>query len=306
MSGQSIRLYLADGTVTGVRHAEVVGWTGQALACPRSRLVELTNWPEAKRPGVYLLFGEDEESGRPAVYVGEAENVLSRLQDHLVNKDFWTEIVLFSNKDENLTKAHVRFLESRLIEVARETQRYVVRNSTIPQSPSLPRGDRDAMGDFVENIRKLLGVLGHKVLEPFRAITPEAREAARSELRPQPDLGEIPSLRGTAVILSVKGLLANGVLVDDGLLVLQGSKAASKVMDSLSGSYRRLRSELLERRILSQVGSETSFCEDYLFSSPSAAAAIVVGYSINGRDAWKLKSGVSISAMEAAIAKSQG
>jgi hypothetical protein len=86
--GQSIRIFLADGTVTGVRHAAVVNWTGQAVACPRNRVGERKDWEEAQRPGVYLLFGMEEETGRPAVYIGEAEHVLDRTQDHLANKDF--------------------------------------------------------------------------------------------------------------------------------------------------------------------------------------------------------------------------
>jgi hypothetical protein len=118
--GISIRVYLADGTVTGIRHAEVVNWTGQALSCPRLRIAELGEWDEARRPGVYLLFGTDDTSDRPAVYIGEAENVFDRLQSHLSQKDFWTEIVLFSNKDENLTKAHVRYLEQNSQKLRRQ------------------------------------------------------------------------------------------------------------------------------------------------------------------------------------------
>jgi hypothetical protein len=54
--GKSIRVFLADSTVAGIRFAEVVNWTGQAIACPRSRLGELMTWPEVAKPGVYFLF----------------------------------------------------------------------------------------------------------------------------------------------------------------------------------------------------------------------------------------------------------
>src|SRR5687767_11665869 len=108
--GQSIRIYLADGTVTGIRHAEIINWTGQAIAAPRVRVPELATWSEAKRPGVYFLFGIAEDSGKPLAYIGEGENVYDRLQNHLGSKDYWNEVLLFSSKDENLTKAHVRYL----------------------------------------------------------------------------------------------------------------------------------------------------------------------------------------------------
>ena len=89
--GKSIRIYLADGTVTGIRHAEVVNWTGQAIICPRTRVGELGQWEEVTRPGVYVLFGIDPETGQPLAYVGEAENVYERLQQHLGTKEFSTK-----------------------------------------------------------------------------------------------------------------------------------------------------------------------------------------------------------------------
>ncbi len=154
--GHSIRIFLADGTVTGIRHAEVVNWTGQAVACPSNRVGDLKEWEESQRPGVYLLFGADEATGRAAGYIGEAEHVLDRMQDHLANKDFWNEIILFTNKDQNLTKAHVRYLESRLVDAAKLSKRYVVLNSTTPTAALLPRGDRDAMEDFLDQARAVV------------------------------------------------------------------------------------------------------------------------------------------------------
>ena len=113
--GKSIRIYLADGSVAGIRRGEIVNWTGQAIACPRSRFPELKEWSEeAKRPGIYFLFGQNEESGQDAVYIGEAEIVLDRLYSHISGKEFWTELIAFTSKDDNLTKGHVRYLESRL------------------------------------------------------------------------------------------------------------------------------------------------------------------------------------------------
>lgn len=96
---------MSDGTVTGIRHAEIVNWTGQAVACPRNKVSGLSGWEESQLPGVYFLFGFSDTSDKPTGYIGEAENVLIRLQDHLVKKDFWNEIIFFTNKDENLTTA---------------------------------------------------------------------------------------------------------------------------------------------------------------------------------------------------------
>ena len=89
--GKSIRIYLADAEVGGIRHAEIVNWTGQALAFPRNKVPELKSWPEVRRQGVYFLLGPDEQSLQDAVYIGEAEIVAERVAQHLTNKEFWTE-----------------------------------------------------------------------------------------------------------------------------------------------------------------------------------------------------------------------
>ncbi|MGH8858219.1 MAG: GIY-YIG nuclease family protein [Polaromonas sp.] len=129
--GKQIRIYLADGTASSIRHAEITNWTGQALACPRSRFQDLREWDEVKRPGVYFLFGTAEDSGDDAVYIGESEVVLDRLYAHIAGKEFWAELIAFTSKDDNLTKGHVKYLESRLIQLASEAGRYRVTNSAL-------------------------------------------------------------------------------------------------------------------------------------------------------------------------------
>ena len=86
--GKSIRVYLADGIATGIKHAEIVNWTGQAISCPRKRIAELKDWSESRLPGVYFLVGEDVEHDIPLVYIGESENVHERLSTHGVKKEF--------------------------------------------------------------------------------------------------------------------------------------------------------------------------------------------------------------------------
>lgn len=150
--GKSIRIYLKDGTVTGMKFGEVVNHTIQCIACPRLKASELSLLSEARRPGVYFLFGKDEETNEDKVYIGEAENVFDRLQSHLVQKGFWNEVVFFISKDENLTKAHVKYLESRIVDQAHVARRYKVENSNQPQLPSLPLADRDAMEEFLQQV----------------------------------------------------------------------------------------------------------------------------------------------------------
>jgi len=54
--GRKVTIFLSDGAPSGIRHVEIANWSGQAIACPRSRLNELRNLVEAQRPGVYFLL----------------------------------------------------------------------------------------------------------------------------------------------------------------------------------------------------------------------------------------------------------
>lgn len=297
--GKTIRIYLADASVTGVRHGEIVNWTGQAICCPRSRFQSLSDWPEARRPGVYFLFGIDEESGQDAVYIGEAEVVSDRLANHIREKDFWSEVVAFTSKDDNLTKGHIRYLESRLIEIAKDVGRYVVKNSNAPQLPALPRPDRDAMEEYLETGRTLLGVLGHKVLEPLiervKKIDQKSTDNTTSGIEPPSPL--CPPILAS-FHLNISGIHASAEKTDEGFVVVQGSHAALYAQPSLSSGYRALRNKLEQTGILVKTGTDFEFSKDQLFSSPSQAAAIVVGYSINGREAWCLEDGTTYKAYE--------
>ena len=65
-----------------------------------------------------------------SVYIGEAENVLDRLNQHLrdYNSDkekyYWNSAVAFTGRD--LNKALIRYLENRFVEIARDCGRYQI------------------------------------------------------------------------------------------------------------------------------------------------------------------------------------
>jgi len=308
--GKSIRVYLPNGSVSGIRHGEIVNWTGQALACPRSRFQDLSKWDEVHRPGVYFLFGSDEESGEEAVYIGEAEVVLDRLSSHISAKDFWTELVAFTSKDDNLTKAHVRYLESRLVALAKEAGRYRLINAASPQLPALPRAEIDAMEEFLDLTRTLLGVLGHRVLEPLvsksRSVIPPS-----VEVQPEGQAQAFVKMGVEAVAatdptfhLHVGNLNARATRTDEGIVVLAESEAALNPQSSLPDGYRALRQKLIDTGDLIQFGTKLKLTRDHLFTSPSQAAAVLVETSINGRDAWRLFDGTTYAAYETRLTES--
>jgi len=261
-AGRSIRIFLASGEVTGIRHAELVNWTGQAIACPRSRLDELEKWEEAWRPGVYMLFGAEGPSEREA-YIGESENVMKRIRQHL-GKEFWQEVVVFTSKDENLTKSHVRYLEHRLVFLAKKAGRYKLKNANDANETALPRADKAAMEEFIENLGILIGALGHRVLAPV------AGSAKVEEFR-----------------FSTKGATARGAPTDEGFVVREGSTALNRALDSMGAGNIALKQTLLQGKTLVADGDLLRFTADYLFSTPSQAGSMVSGTSCNGRISWK-------------------
>lgn len=290
--GKTIRIYLADASPTGIKHAELVNWTGQAIVCPRSRISELGKWPESQRPGVYFLFEADDTGSIPCVYIGEAENVQERLKSHLDSKDFWGRVVFFTSKDENLTKAHVKYLESRLIQIANEIGRCVLENGKASSLPSLPRSDRDAMEEFLEPLRTLLGALGFLILQPL----PQATKASQA-----PGDGQV----GSPMFFKVakRGVDAKGAVSDEGFVVWAGSIGDAKVRGSLSPGWRTIREDLVRSGSVVIDGPVIRFTKDALFQSPSAAGAVVSGGVINGREAWRDANGRSINDLEKAISE---
>ena len=161
MNGKQIKLFLVDGSPGGLTTAEITNWTGHVLSAARSDLAELLRRDEAQRTGAYLLLGEDEEAvGNTRCYIGEADVVAERLRYHQREKEFWDRVVVITSKDANLTKAHGRYLESRLIELATRAGRVKVENGTAPSRPGLPEADASDMDFFMSQLEIVLPVLG--------------------------------------------------------------------------------------------------------------------------------------------------
>ncbi|MGM0536729.1 MAG: GIY-YIG nuclease family protein [Pseudomonadota bacterium] len=281
--GRSIRLFLVDGTPNGLLTAEIMNWTGHVLTGPRSKLSELVQRPECGRTGIYFLVGPDPDNSlRPLVYIGESDDVGTRLKQHnrpedKGGKDFWEKVCLVTSKDQNLTKAHVKYLESLLIQNAGQVGRCKLINGTAHDYINLPESDRADMAFFTEQIRTVLPVLGLDFLRetsrPSRE--PEATPAAEPEASPRFTL-EVPQ----------HGIRATGQEIDGEFYVFKGSLARGSWVGTERG-YQSLYNQLCEDGVLVESDGTRVFNEDQSFSSPSAAAAVVSGRSANGRTSWK-------------------
>ena len=280
MPSATIKLFLVHGDPKRLRTAEISNWTGKAVAGPRSEMDGVLAREEALHSGIHLLSGTDSETGKPAVYVGEAESVRDRLRSHL-GKDFWNHAIFFISKDENLTKAHVRYLEGRLIEQARTVGRAVMMNGQASGS-KLPESDREDMEIFLQRVLQLMPVLGADAFVPVVA-PPEGK--SEHEI----------------LVCEIKGLRATGRLTPGGLLVLKGSQAVLKERPSARHYPYTLaaRDELIEEGTLVSEDGHLVFTSDVEFSSPSAAATVIHGGSANGLIAWKDRRGRTLKELEA-------
>ena len=166
MFGKTIKLFLIDGTANARMTCELSNWTGKAYKIPRNYIKQCVDRPELETTGVYMLFGKSSDTfSKNMIYIGEAENIYKRLQQHLKEKDFWNETVIFISKDENLNKAHIKYLENKLHQIAYEANRFEILNNQIPTQSSVSESDKAEMEEFLSNIIMLVNILGYNVFE---------------------------------------------------------------------------------------------------------------------------------------------
>lgn len=275
-TGFSVRIFLPSGEPEGLRIVEKSNWTGQGLVFPRSLFAETRHRSELKRTGVYVLWGPGESGQLPRVYVGEGDGVLSRLDQHGKSKDFWTHAVVFTSKDQNLNKAHVQFLEGRLVALAHEAKRCELDNGNVPQLPGLSEADvADAEG-FLADMLLCLPVIGVTLFE-----------------KPRATAGQISEL-----FLRAKGIEARGIDSPEGFVVRAGSTSVKTEVPSIHAYLTELRRALLDKGVFTDAGDVYRLAQDYTFNSPSTAAGVLLGRSSNGRVEWKDANGRSLKEIQ--------
>ncbi|MCP4114121.1 MAG: GIY-YIG nuclease family protein [Desulfobacteraceae bacterium] len=279
--GKTIKIFLMDSIPDGRMACELSNWSGKAYKIPRGMVKECSDRPELTSTGVYLLFGTDEEgTSKSVAYIGEAENIYRRLTQHLKEKDFWHEAVVFISKDDNLNKAHIKYLEHRMHELACKAGRFGITNGSIPTLSSISEPDMAEMEEFLENAKMIVPILGYKIFETLRKNNSESFN------------------RNLFHIKAVRGADATGEPTSEGFVVLKGSNIAGSTVNSCAPSILKLRQSLMDQKIIVEENQELVLSSDHLFSSPSTAAAIVMGRTANGLIEWKTKDGKTLKTIE--------
>lgn len=278
--GKSIELFLVNGTADSLITAELSNWNGKAIKIPRIEVASCTR-DDITQAGVYFLFCR-EDDGSDSVYIGEAENVKERLVQHLHDyqsekeKYYWNTAVIFVGRD--LNKALIRYLENRFVEIARNCKRYIVLTKNTYRNTVMKESQIAVMEEFVDNVKVLINALGYKVMEPLLQTNGDATVVEEEKL-----------------FITAGNASATGIITSEGFVVLKGAVVNQKTSTkSLSPGMIKLRDKLFND---GKVDNLTT-TEDILFSSSSAAADFVLGYSVSGPRTWKTKDGRTLKEIE--------
>jgi hypothetical protein len=268
---KTIQIFLPTGEPRGIRIAELTTRIVQAVLIPRSELAEAKARPELDHVAVYFLFGDSEEAAKPIVYIGQTEDVRKRLDYHNSTKDFWKTAVLGISKTHSFTQAHIKYLESYCVQKAQEIGRFSLDNDQIPGKPFVPEPMEADVLDAFDTLSTLVATLGFPVFEPI--VKHESAEQ---------------------FFLKGKDAEATGELVEDGFVVRAGAIARGEIVPSAVESVSPMRNKLIESGAIVEEDGHYRFPQDYLFSTPSGAAAVVLGRTSNGWVDWKNKDGKTL------------
>jgi len=292
--GRTIKLYVMSNDFNHLKTVELSNWTGKAYIGERKHTKLIQNIHELSVPGVYFLITQENEEYQKTIYIGEADEVNKRIQNHSQQKDWWDTFVIFINKDANLTKAHVRFLEKKLYFLSLENKTTIkLTNSSEPSGSKLPKSDIDDMDEYLDNVIFVLKNLG--IIDFTKTFSDKPINKI--------DNNEIFELNLTSDRKDENNniLKAKLIIIPNGYRLLKGSYIEKIERQSFSKqTYYKLRKQLENNKNFDNSNYEGCYvlnC-DIDFSSSSAAASIVKNRATNGPKEWKLKNGITLDEFE--------
>jgi predicted GIY-YIG superfamily endonuclease len=291
--GKKLTVYMIDGKAYGPRFSEIGNWVGKAIYCPRSSVNKIMNRPEFDNPGVYCLKGDPSDNAfDEKIYIGEAENIKNRLKQHLSDpkKDF-KELIFFVSKDELLTKTQIRYLESRMVQLAIEAKTAQIENGNSPSLPTLHEADISDMEYFLDQIKLILPVMGFKFLISSTVKQEDVIDLKKTDLNYE------------VYYIKTKTFKATMTETDQGYIVAKGSEAKKTLSNSTTETYLNMRRKLVETEIMVAGKDKLIFAEDAVFSSPSAASNMILGRNSNGFTEWVNKDGITFKQVQEKINK---
>ncbi len=274
--GKTVNLFLVDSKPDSLTLATLSNWNATAVKIPRIE-VKKCDREELQKPGIYFLICYDQNTGERSIYIGESDNVKKRLDEHIQNFNsekepfYWQSAICFTCP--TLNKTLIRYLENRSVEIAKSVKRYSMLTQQTYTNTVISEQDKAAMEEFIDNMKILLGALGCEALEPL-------------DIEAEDDQDD-----DNHFYVSIGNVVAEGEATADGFVVFKGATINEKTSTKSLGKGTV---ELRESLINSDKVENNTTTENILFTSPSAAADFLMGYSVSGPATWKDKNGVSL------------
>ena len=274
-----IRVLVPTGDPDGLRIVEKSNWPGVGVVFNRTNYKEVVNRIEFDKTGVYVLVGTSDDSILPTIYVGEGDPVKNRLNQHYGKKDFWNWAVFFVAKDDSLNKAHVQHLEAELLRLAKEAKQCKLDNGQGAVAPTLSEAELALADSFLQDVLSIFPLLGLGVFEKTETITKP------NEL----------------LIIEAKGIKASGYEDAKGFVVVKGSQLVKEETATVQKYVSTLRNDLLGQGVIVNNGQHYILAQDQVFGSPSTAAGVVLGKSVNGRTEWRNEAGQTLKQLQGLV-----
>lgn len=288
-------MFLMDGEVTGKIKCTLSNWTGVIYKIPRIQLGDLKSRDEMKQSGIYFLFSRDEDKQKDMTYIGQAttrkngEGVLLRIQEHTrdTHADYFNDVIILTTQNNSFGPTEISYLENKFTQLAKEAGRYIVKNGNDPNPGNVTEEKESELDEIIENTLMIIGTLGYRVFVPMTKKVSQ----------------DFIDNHSTYLYLKRKTKKSNKVIeatceqTTEGFVVLEGSQVEIMDSPSLPASLKEMRQNL----IASQVIQDGVLKEKQLFSSPSYAAAFLLGMQTNGRTDWKNQDGRTLKELEELI-----
>lgn len=292
---KNINMFLMDGEVTGKIKCTLSNWTGVIYKIPRIQLGDLKSRDEMKQSGIYFLFGRDEDKQKDVTYIGQAttrkngEGVLLRIQEHTrdIHADYFNDVIILTTQNNSFGPTEISYLENKFTQLAKEVGRYIVKNSNDPNPGNVTEEKESELDEIVENTLMIIGTLGYRVFVPM------IKKVSQ----------DLTDNHSTYLYLKRKTKKSNKVIeatcerTTEGFVVLDGSQVEIKDSPYLPASLKEMRQNLIASRVI----QDGLLKEKQLFSSPSYAAAFLLGMQTNGRTDWKDQDGRTLKELEELI-----
>ena len=292
---KNINIFLMDGEVIGKIKCTLSNWTGVIYKIPRIQLGDLKSRDEMKQSGIYFLFGRDEDKQKDVTYIGQAttrkngEGVLLRIQEHTrdTHADYFNDVIILTTQNNSFGPTEISYLENKFTQLAKEAGRYIVKNGNDPNPGNVTEEKESELDEIVENTLMIIGTLGYRVFIPMTKKVSQ----------------DLTDNHSTYLYLKRKTKKSNKVIeatyerTTEGFVVLEGSQVEIKDSPYLPASLKEMRQNLIASRII----QDGVLKEKQLFSSPSYAAAFLLGMQTNGRTDWKDQDGRTLKELEELI-----